>query len=275
MPKPSPETFFCWYAPPPDRVREDAYVAAPACGVFAVADGVTRDPNPDGTYPSPSPARAAADRFCQVVQERACHDPDLRAIFVEANAQIRSLNAELRLDTQPDYLTRDLAGTVAVVARQDNGRLDWCYVGDCGAALLDETGRILRITRDDVSAARPHFPTKKTLPHDDHRRAYIRSRLRNRPTSAGAYGVLTGQAEAPDFVREGSWPWRGSNVALIFSDGFRPYLEAQNVPEVLVEAVRDPGRRTSARQALDALRRSGQVAAADDEATVMAWSPHG
>lgn len=47
------------------RPNEDFYLSSKKYPIFAVADGVSRLKNPDGSYPEPSGAKLAAEEFCK------------------------------------------------------------------------------------------------------------------------------------------------------------------------------------------------------------------
>lgn len=219
----------------PSGERADEDVAVAIGSTLAIADGVTRDPRPDGTYPRPSPAAMAATLFCSVLEEHHRDAPGL--IFCAANSRIAEFNRESGLEANRDVSANDLAGTVAALARAEPAdRVTWAYIGDAGAALVADDGTIVEQTPDDVDAARRHFPAGVS-PHES--RAIIRGELRNHPNCPpGGYGVLTGEASALKYMHEGVWAAGPSIGYLVFSDGFRPMLQSAEVRRALAGALR-------------------------------------
>jgi hypothetical protein len=255
-----------------DRVPEDVAFVDTGAGVFAVADGVTRDRLRDGRYPKPSPARLAAEAFCEVIREHAPKSMRPENAFREANIAIERLNRRLGLYGASNYLDRDLAGAVAAVARpRAPSRLEWAYLGDAGIALIGPTGALLRETKDEIANARADFPTDEEVTDKEQRRVVIRSELRNNPKRrSGGYGVLTGEEGALAFLRQGSWSTAGSHVAVVFSDGFRPLLKRDDVRKLLPEAADKPEARRLLEETCDQLR-VVDPSAYGKEASVIVW----
>lgn len=256
------------HAPATDRPAEDVAFVDEDC--LAVADGVTRDRLPDGSYPEPSPAAVAARLFCEAVADLGARAP-IHA-FEDANRRIMRLNQALGLDNPGHVHERDAAGTVAAVARIEPHQIAWAYIADAGIALLDRDGRVLAETHDDVQTARQYFPSA-TLP-SAYKRAVIRGHLRNHPTLArGGYGVLTGQSAALGYVRSGYWTVNNAHVCVVFSDGFRPLLRDPLVCASLASAVLGGEPHSAFVAACDAARQDG--GSGSDEATAVAVPSRG
>ena len=80
------------------RPREDYHAASKKYPIFAVADGVTLEPGPDGKYPDPSGAGEVARIFCTEVIKSAeslyehFTASDLEKVFEDANRAVGEYN---------------------------------------------------------------------------------------------------------------------------------------------------------------------------------------
>lgn len=211
------------------REGEDALFVDEKGGVFAVTDGVTRDKNDSGEYPYPSPARQAAQIAAETIgnylvnleqiSERKIHDA-----FVHANEAVKSLNEQLGLWNNHDYLERDLAGTVGVCAVVQKREVIYGYIGDCGIAHLSSQGELLWHSDDDVITASSHFPKTNDIGRTE-RTVRVRRDFRNKPSAQHpTYGVLTGEEEAMHYVKTGRVQLEPGAVLVVYSDGAMPFI---------------------------------------------------
>jgi hypothetical protein len=223
---------------------EESYSFHPDTGAFSVADGVTRDPMEffqDGflgklkftfNYPRPSPAKIAANIFCQtfpvVIRDfRTIDEKTVRQAFQESNTRIRDWNNE----NIPyiDYVTNDYAGCVASAAVQKSGVLTWGFITDCGVAVFDNNGELRFRTpsedphRLDSYVWQDPYLKEKSWNHPE-ARARIRSNYRNNPSEPHSFGVLTGQEEAMSYVRTGTQETNPGDYLLVYSDGLEPVI---------------------------------------------------
>ena len=127
--------------------------------IFAVADGVTRDPYeflPDihtllgkirfsFGYPRPSPAEIASDIFTQtfplVLRDYRLANKDEKAIrtaFEEANKRIGEWNSQNM--PNPDYVLKDFAGCVASGVHLNQNLVYLGFLTDCGVAIFAGLG---------------------------------------------------------------------------------------------------------------------------------------
>lgn len=227
---------------------EDSYSINNGGKIIAVADGVTRDPmeylqngllgklNFALNYPKISPAKIASDIFCEIFPSvlKDFDVKDERAIlesFNEANKKIRSWNSQNIPNT--DYLMNDFAGCVASGISEQNGAVSWGYLTDCGIAIFDKNGN-LRFKTEDESPHRldEYFWQDKQIKgkswNQPEVRKRIRSHYRNNPDEKHSFGVLTGEENAMDYVRTGSWEINPGEFLLVYTDGLEPIIFSEN-----------------------------------------------
>lgn len=233
-----------WPSQTEGKPKEDAWRLTPD-GVTMVADGVTRTPV-DGVYPSPSPARMAADAFLQgaheVLMEKLMKNlliSDLSIAVRNGNARVQSLNGELGFWDATDYAERDLAGCVAAILVPRTGYFVYAFLTDCGVARLSPNGKILWMTPDPLADVRPHFPPPGDFPTARDRTVHIRQCFRNvHGSRKGTYGVFTGEKEAIPYVEISTQIWMPEDRLLCFSDGIRPFLEQPEFLRLLADLPR-------------------------------------
>lgn len=225
---------------------EDSYSFDKLEKIIAVADGVTRDPKewlPDKStlkgkidflwnYPSESPAKIAADLFCNsfpgilksfdMKDERAIKDS-----FNESNKVIFDYNQIFMEDD--DYLTRDLAGCVSAAAYQNKDAVYWGYIADCGIALFDEKGNLKFRTEDDGPEKYHNEIIKDERLNglkweNPEMRRIIRSEYRNNPSEKNSYGILNGEIESMNYIRTGAIEKKPSEILMVYSDGITPIM---------------------------------------------------
>jgi hypothetical protein len=128
----------------------------------------------------------------------------------------------LRGDGPP---SEDFASTVGAAVQMQERGVDWAYIGDSGVALLDCTGAVEKETPDDIEPLRVRFPKVGALPPGE-RHLHLRALYRNPDDPAvPGFGVLTGEPAALRYVQSGSWEGLSpTDVVVVFSDGFRPFL---------------------------------------------------
>jgi len=222
--------------------------------VFAVADGITRDPG--GTvnwlgkdrkkllkkYPNPSGARWAADLFCQtILREHPQTLSALKQTFVLANRAIARLNH--RHIEQVDYLINDFFACTAAAVIKRGATLHWGVIGDCGVTVFDRHGKQKFITPDSVATFRkfinrsPQGDNRWAMPE---RRVLIRQQFRNNPQQIRndhlvAYGALTGEPNAEPFMYFGSHKVAKGDLVVVYSDGFFDLLNLKTPPKLLAD----------------------------------------
>lgn len=218
-------------------LREDSYAHDEFRGIACVADGISRDFSNgsavtrdlkgimkflNGKYPNPSPAREVAEICTKTFLETKSLE--------EANERIRHYNLKNNL-TETDYLGRDLAGcTAAAFSSDDKRKISYWFIADSGIAIIDEKGELKFKTPDEG----PHSPVKnpyleKILNqhggwNSPEGRNVIRTHYRNNPKEPFAYGALTGEAAAIDYVKIGSTENSQGDYILLFTDGMGELL---------------------------------------------------
>lgn len=214
--------------------------------IITVADGITRDPLnlltlPDLKtitreiefaigYPIPSPAKKAADLFCDSFIKHASKFPPciktLKQSVISANNKIKNINKNLKVD----YLTNDFAACVASAAIMKNKTLYYAYMTDCGVAVFSKKGRLKfktklegpnpRITEEIAKQSNKYGSSWR----DPRTRARTRAHYRNNPREPLSYGALTGEKTALKFLRTGKTFLSNNDFVVLFTDGFAPTI---------------------------------------------------
>ena len=221
-------------------LKEDSFAYDEQRKIACVADGVTRDfldgsvvthdlkgimKFLNGEYPSPSPAREAADIFTKIFMQTDS--------FRQANEETWKYNKEHGF-IPSNFLDKDLAGCTAATASEVNGNLYWRFIDDSGIAIIDENGNLKFKTPDEG----PHSPEK--LPYlekilnqyggfdNPEGRRIIKSQYRNNPSEKYAYGVLTGEETALQYVKEGTQNINFGDYVLLYTDGVGDIIFKRN-----------------------------------------------
>lgn len=206
--------------------------------VYAVADGITRDPlgvkdftglsyeDLLQTYPQTSGAALAAQLFCrQFVREMSEQGPDpegVRAAFVAANDAIARLNRQhIR---HVDYLVKDYCGCTAAAGAIADNQLSWGVIGDCGIIVFNNRGQVKLQTTNGMETFEKYAPQIGFDWNKPEGRKLVRSRFRNNPNMIAdgvcvAYGALTGEKPAEHFMDFGTQPLEPGDLIVFYSDG--------------------------------------------------------
>jgi serine/threonine protein phosphatase PrpC len=218
---------------------------------LVVADGITRDPLnlptlPDYKsligeaefaleYPLPSPARKAANLFCQsFIKLSKLKKPslkNLKEVMKKSNEQIKNLNK--KNNPSPDYLQNDFWACVASAAIIKNQKLYWTYITDCGLAVFSPKGKLKFQTRNE----QPNPKISKQILRekiygkswrDPGVRKRTRSKYRNNPNEPLSYGALTGENNALKYIRYGKLNIQEDDFIFLYSDGFFPIISRKS-----------------------------------------------
>lgn len=208
------------------RITRDRVVAC-------VADGITRDSvlkRGRRVYPNPSPAREAAEAFCDsfIAKMKSVPPsvPSLRSAMRFANNALWSLNKDLEVN----YLDCDYAGCVASCAVIAQKTLYYGFLTDCGVCVFDRSGTLKFRTPDEgpsqkIASIISKHPKKFGTSWNDPRwRARVRSHFRNNPSENHSYGALTGESVASEYFRVGKRTLCAGDYVILYSDGMIPLL---------------------------------------------------
>ncbi len=211
---------------------------------LAVADGVSRDPfnnYPDLNteagkksmikhYPKPSLAKMSADI--------AVKSADL----YKANTKIANLNKAKVPD--PNWLKEDLAGCTASLAKIEGDNLYYQFIACCGIGVVNKEGKIKFQTPDEYwTTDKDRWNLVKKAGfikgfianiNENHRwwlypegRFLMRRFFRNKPKQKYSFGVLTGEKEAEEYIRQGRLKLEDDDVVLVYSDGLKKPLSSK------------------------------------------------
>ena len=222
---------------------EDSFSIDSADGIFAVADGVTRDPYKflldmktlrgkikfSLGYPRPSPAKIASDIFTQTFP-LVLSDYDLanrnesaiRAAFEEANKRIGKWNSQNMQN--PDYALRDFAGCVASGTQLNQSIVYLGFLTDCGVAIFDENGNLRFRTENQGPDKYDKYiwqdeRLKKIDWKNPEARMIVRRDYRNNPSEEHSFGVLTGEETAMHYVGTATAEIKPNEHLIVYTDG--------------------------------------------------------
>ncbi len=219
---------------------EDSFAYSEQNKIACVADGVRRDFLDrsvayisfknlmkffDLQYPSPSPAREAADICVKTFMDNSGLDYS----FWIANKKIEESKFNRLLKC--NYLDKDLAGcTAAGFSAVDDYFLNWASINAAGIAILGENGNLRFKSIDDGEHSPEKNPYLEQILNqhggfnNPEGRKLIRSQYRNNPKEEFAYGVLTGEATATKYINQGVEEVKTGEFVLLFTDGIRELL---------------------------------------------------
>lgn len=236
---------------------EDSFSIDSKNRIFAVADGVTRDPYeflPDmktlkgkikfsWNYPRPSPAKITSDIFTKTFPlvlrdyDLTNRDEDaIRIAFREANKRIREWNAQNI--SNPDYVLRDFAGCVASGTQLNQGLVYLGFLTDCGVAIFDEGGNLKFRTENQGPDKHDKYiwqdeKLQKIDWKNPEARRVVRRDYRNNPSEEHSFGVLTGEETAMDYVRTTTQEIKPNEHLIVYSDGLEPIIFSNEFAEKL------------------------------------------
>ncbi len=226
-------------------------------GIFAVADGVTRDPYeflPDIRtlkgkikfsfgYPRPSPAKVVSDIFTQTFPlvlrdytQPNRNETAIREAFQEANKRIGEWNT--RNMQNPDYVLRDFAGCVASGTSLSQGLVYLGFLTDCGVAIFDSDGNLrFRTENQGPDKHDKYIWQDERLQKIDWKnpeaRRIVRRDYRNNLFEEHSFGVLTGEEKAMYYVRTATQEIKPNEHLIVYSDGLEPIIFSDEFTEKL------------------------------------------
>jgi hypothetical protein len=214
--------------------------------LVALADGISRDPVgmpelPDYkkftgkiNYPIPSPAKKAAEIFCEsFVKKSKKTKPSIKSVkesAIYANKKIKQLNKNVKVD----YLENDFAACVASFGIISGSTLYHGFATDCGVCVFDKEGKLKFKTKNEGPNPQIEKEVAKSPEEygaswrEPQRRARTRRWYRNNPKEPLSYGAFTGEKEAINFVRTGEIKLSQGDFVIFFSDGFTPLILSEN-----------------------------------------------
>lgn len=262
----------------PDKPNEDAYAVRLDMegAVLVVADGVTRSRAPDGSYPDPSGAAAAARLVAQTLVSALVGpaQPNLRHAFTAANRAVAEANRNAGVWERLDYHVHDLWCAVATAAVIRGAMVYWGHIGDTALLHLAGTGETLVPTPDQVAGA-AQLLQRTPLPEiaaAGGREPYARRRLRNRPEVPGSYGALTGEPMAARYVVTGAFHVASGDRLALCTDGLGSLRQDTNEYgwAALARWLRGPLHENTLSRLMDAVETADeQTAARSDDKTVV------
>jgi len=233
--------------------QEDSSFSAPR--VWAIADGVTRDPKlPENFnsksiedilayYPRPSGAKVVANIFTKNFITLVKKNLSIKDIFQKINVLINIYNK--KNIAKVDYLVNDFFACVACGAYIKNNILKYGFIGDSGMAIFNSKGKLNFCTKDGMQPFVDY--ENKFLKKSNFNwlmpeyRVLVRSEFRNyikKPKEKKiVYGALTGEVEAMKFVTIGEKKVRQGSKIVFFSDGARQLVLSSDFSEFMKESL--------------------------------------
>ncbi len=227
-------------------------------GIFAVADGITRDPIGIGDftgrkleevlkgYPNPSPAKFAADTFTKsfIKYFESNTDRTIRDAFIHCNQKIKELNDAQ--NPNHDYLENDFWACVACGGIIKNKILYWGNVDDCAIKVFNKDFNLTFASPNQHLIFEEYFHTNKNHPTDfdwnkPKSRMLVRKEYRNNPNQKDSngnivsYGALTGEKSTEDFINTGELKLENGDFVIFYSDGFEDLLQDLTLRNILYQ----------------------------------------
>lgn len=148
----------------------------------------------------------------------------------DSNKAIRRYNLETFKTI--DYLGNDFAGCTAAGIVEKDGLLDYQFIADSGVAIFNKDGKLKFNT--PCEGPNSHGSIDQEVKYlygssfnDSFGRMKIRSEFRNNPKEPLAYGVLTGEKTAENYIRKGQEKLKEGDYALLYTDGIGEILFEQ------------------------------------------------
>ena len=202
-----------------------------------VADGITRDPIGISDfskctereflekYPRPSGGELAAKEVCETFSKTK---GSLIDRLTESNVSVKNLNKKYIYEC--DYLENDYYGTVASCISIEDDILNYAYICDCGVIVYDKNGNIKFKTENDKELySDPYINSIGISWYLPETRKIVRKEYRNNLNNivngnCVAYGELTGEESAINFIRTGQLKLDEGDIIIVYSDGLSYYL---------------------------------------------------
>ena len=211
-------------------------------GLFIICDGATRNRLADGRYPDPSPAAAAASSFAgaahaSLLQSSGAPDARIRRAFEAGNEAVAELNR--RLFPVIDFNENDFACLAALVGVIEDGRFWFGTIADCTAWAITG-GAATLLTTIQTEAVEAWIRGEGIYSRKKER---VCREIRNHREHPAAFGALTGEPAALDFVDQGSVALAGLDRLWLISDGVLELFQrgdprlANAGPEALADAM--------------------------------------
>ena len=227
------------------KPMEDSFGFSQDGNRIVVADGITRDPkgmpilpsmrNLIGmanffiNYPRPSPAKVAANLCSETFVKSS--EKNSGEILKEANRIIKEFNSRyFQQNGDLDYLENDYPACVASGVVVEGEKMNWGFIADCGVAVFDKNGNRKFQTKNEGPNSNGsidediirRYKLKFSQPEG---RRLIRSRYRNNPGNALAYGALTGEQTAEHYIQTGELKLSDGDLIAVYSDGVEDALK--------------------------------------------------
>lgn len=206
-----------------DKPNEDFVLCDDERNIYILLDGVSRD-KVNGKYPNPSPAREVSELFAIEAYDYLKGSygqygiEKIKESFVKGNEAIENYNVKYNNDFLP--------GTVGIICIIDKNRLFFGYIGDCYGRLI-RNNKVVIFTKcqtEKISIHRKEFSSSE-----------IRNEICNNIKHPYAYGVLTGQKEALDFVVLGEYSLDNVDMVILSSDGMEPFLSSLSRKDFMIK----------------------------------------
>ncbi|MBB6053910.1 hypothetical protein [Armatimonas rosea] len=208
-----------------EKPNEDFMITDIDKGIYIVSDGVSRSPKM-GKYPNPSPSAEIAKIFSEKLYqlmtlkaEEISESMSQKDLYVSIFPELRKFN-QLKFPVM-NYNEEDYAGLVCISVFVYNNCIYFSYVGDCIGVFLGKN-RINVFTEfqtDVVDIFKRNNKSLKNLTE------VIRRDLRNNIESEYGYGVLNGDFEVMNFLKEGVFQYEEGDRLVLCSDGIRPVID--------------------------------------------------
>lgn len=211
--------------------QEDSYSHNYEKGIFAVADGITHDENPDGSYPNPSDsaevAKIITTEIVKYLETAEFSEQSIKEAFIQASQKVEEYNK-----TRPFYKDRESNGytigaAIASVGWVKENKLIYGVLDDCFISIFSEDYIDHPILKSYVDHS-ANYLDKVHKWEDIETRKHWRKDIRNNTFVYEGieygYGAIDGRDGFIKYLQVGTEDLKKDDLVCVYSDGFIPLL---------------------------------------------------
>jgi serine/threonine protein phosphatase PrpC len=218
--------------------------------IFALADGIGWRGSGKENFPTPSPAKKAADIFTSLIYKIKPFDDleyFLRFYFSLANKKIFEFNLKRLKNEKINFWNVDYAHISALLALIKGNKIFYGLIGENSVLVINKKGKIKHQSKK-IDWFYKNYPFKDFIKkldslrkkefrnyYDMERlgRKYFRNKLDANYIPYG-YGVLTGEKDALIYVIYDKVDLEKEDIVLLFTDGFLSYLDEPEFKKIIL-----------------------------------------
>lgn len=225
------------------RPQEDYKKISVTHPIFAVADGVTLEPDADGVYPSVSGAGEVARIVCEAIVQDAEAEyanfgkEKISLVFARANEAVGKYNEVSGHSAQTsNFWDHDLFAATCAFAVIKENTVWWASLCDAYILHLGANGEAVFRSPECWPRRSEFLPAGWDALPEGEKKKIIRQKYRNMTPENGVlkgYGVATGEKNACGYLNIGSFEIQPGERLLLFTDGFEEYAKLSEFLQLL------------------------------------------